>query len=103
MYRIGSVNVSELRNTVAVSKHPGMLGFLSDLYTVNLEIFARIYFRETSHMRSFVKMKPSRNGKITQSFIDIGKFCLSREFFTSLCLLMLFVKIKFSRKFPNLQ
>ena len=55
-------------------------------------------------MRIFVKIKPSRNGKITLSFIDIGKSCLSREFFTSLmCLLMLFAKIKFSRKFPNLQ
>ena len=55
-------------------------------------------------MRSFVKIKPSRNGKITLSFIDIGKSCLSREFFTSLiCLSMLFAKIKFSRKFPNLQ
>ena len=46
-------------------------------------------------MRSFVKLKPSRNGKITLLFIDIGKSCLSREFFTSLvCLLMLFAKIK---------
>ena len=46
----------------------------------------------------------SQNGKITLSFVDIGKPCLSREFFTSLiCLLMLFAKIKFSRKFPNLQ
>ena len=55
-------------------------------------------------MRSFVKIKPSRNGKITLSFIDKGKSCLIREFFTSLiCLLMLFAKIKFSRNFPNLQ
>ena len=55
-------------------------------------------------MRSFMKIKPSRNGKINMSFIDIGKSCLSHEFFTSLiCLLMLFAKIKFSRKFPNLQ
>ena len=55
-------------------------------------------------MRSFVKKKPLRNGKITLSFIDIGKPCLSREFFTSLIrLLILFAKIKFSRKFPNLQ
>ena len=63
-----------------------------------------LYFRETSHMRSFVKIKPSRNGKITLSFIDKGKSCLICVFFTSLiCLLMLFAKIKFSRKFPNLQ
>ena len=55
-------------------------------------------------MRSFVKIKPSKNRKITLSFIDIGKSCLGREFFTSLtCLLMLFAKIKFSRKLPNLQ
>ena len=32
-------------------------------------------------MRSFVKIKPSRNGKITLSFIDIGKHCLSRDFY----------------------
>ena len=32
-------------------------------------------------MPSFVKMKPSPNGKITMSFIDIGKTCLSRDFF----------------------
>ena len=39
-----------------------------------------LYFRETSHMQSFVKKKNSRNGKLTLSFIDIGKSCLSREF-----------------------
>ena len=45
----------------------------------------------------FIFAKLSRNGKITLSFIDVGKLCLSREFFTSLiCLLMLFAKIKFS-------
>ena len=32
-------------------------------------------------MQSFVKIRPSRYGKITLSFIDIGKSCLSREFF----------------------
>ena len=76
----------------------------NEFYTVNPEIFARVYFRETSHMRSFVKIKPSRNGEITLTFIDMAKSCLSREFFTSLiCLLMLFAKVKFSRKFPDLQ
>ena len=55
-------------------------------------------------MRSFVKVKPSRNGKITLSFIDIVESCLSREFATShICLLIRFAKIKFSRKFPKLQ
>ena len=55
-------------------------------------------------MRSFVKIKPLQYCKITLSFIDKGKSCLSCEFITSLVrLLMLFAKIKFSRKFPNLQ
>ena len=54
------------------------------MISVNSKIFAMTLFCETSHMRSFVKIKPSRNGKITVSFIDIGKSCLNREFFTSL-------------------
>ena len=55
-------------------------------------------------MRSFVKIKPSRNDKLTLSFINTGKSCIKRDFFTSLmCLLKLFANIKFSRKFPNLQ
>ena len=78
--------------------------FLISASTVNSEFLRGLYFRETSHMRSFMKINPSRNDKITLSFIDIGKSCLSREFFTSLmCLLMLFAKIKFSQKFPNPQ
>ena len=59
---------------------------------------------ETWHMRSFVKIKSSPNGAITLSITDIGKSCPSREFLVSqICLLTLFAKIKFSRKFPNLQ
>ena len=55
-------------------------------------------------MRSFVQIKPSRNGKITLLFTDIGKSCLSRKFRVSkICLLTLLAKIKFLRKFPNLQ
>ena len=57
-------------------------------------------------MRSFMKIKPSRNGKIALSFIDKGTFksSLSREFFASIIrLLMLYAKIKFSRKVPNIQ
>ena len=38
-----------------------------------------LYFRDTSHMRSFVKIKSSRNDKITLSFTDIGKSCLNRD------------------------
>ena len=55
-------------------------------------------------MRSFVKIKPSQNGKITLSFTDICISCLGHEFLTwQICLLMLFAKIKFSGKFSNLQ
>ena len=74
--------------------------------TANSEIFERVYFRQTSHtcMRSFVRNKPSRNSKIILSFTDVGKSIPIREFLTSqICLLMLFAKIKLSRKFPNLK
>ena len=72
--------------------------------TVNSEIFAGVYFRETSHMRSFVKIKSSRIGEITISFTNISKSRYCREFPTSqICVLTLFAKIKLSRKFPNLQ
>ena len=55
-------------------------------------------------MRSFEKLKSARNDEITLSFVDIAKSCPSREFLALLiCLLMLFVKVKFSSKFPNLQ
>ena len=45
---------------------------LIHLITVNSEISRGFYFRETSHMRSFVKIKSSRNGEITLSFINIA-------------------------------
>ena len=55
-------------------------------------------------MRSFVKIKFSRNGDIALPFSDLGKSCPSRNLLTSqVCLLMLFAKIKFSRIFPDLQ
>ena len=43
------------------------------------------YFRQSSHVRSFAKIKYSRNGEIALSFTDIGtyKACPSREFLTS--------------------
>ena len=55
--------------------------------TVNAEIAAKKYFRGTSHMWSFVKIKLSRNGEITLLFSDIGKSCPNREFLMSqICL-----------------
>ena len=69
------------------------------LHTVNSEIFVRVLFSQ-----NFMKIKSSQNSKITLSFTEICKLCLSREFLTSqICLLTLFAKIKFSRKFSNLQ
>ena len=51
-----------------------------------------------------MKIKSSLIGEITLSFTDASKSCPSRNFLTlQTCLLMLFEKIKFSRKFPNLQ
>ena len=34
-------------------------------------------------MRSFVKLRSSRNGEITLSFTDEGKSCHSRDFYVS--------------------
>ena len=45
-------------------------------------------------MRSFAKVKPIRNAKITLSFTDIGKSCPSPKSLTpQICLLKLFAKI----------
>ena len=72
--------------------------------TVDSEISRGFYFRETSHMRNFVKIKSSRNGEITLSFTGISISCTSCNILTSkICLLTLFANLKFSRKFPNLQ
>ena len=63
--------------------------------TVNSEILARVLFS-----RNFTAKK----GEITLSFTDIGNSCPSREYLTfQICILTLFAKIKFSRKFPDLQ
>ena len=59
--------------------------------------FTGFYFHETSHMQSFVKIRPSRNGKITLSFTYIGKSCLSFGFFNVANMSSrLFEKIKLS-------
>ena len=47
---------------------------------VNSEFSRGFYFRETSYVRSFVKIKFSRNGEITMSFTDIGESCPSHDF-----------------------
>ena len=55
-------------------------------------------------MRSFVKIKSLQNGEITLSFTDIVKTSPSRKFLVSQkCYSTLFAKMKFSRKFRDLQ
>ena len=55
-------------------------------------------------MRSFVKIKSSRNGEIILLFTDKGASSPSRSSLVSqIWLLTLFTKMKFSRKFPDLQ
>ena len=72
--------------------------------TINLEILAGFYFLETLHVRSFVKIKPLWNGEITLLLTDIGNSCLCRKFLKwQIRLFTPFTKIKFSRKFQNLQ
>ena len=61
-------------------------------------------FHEGFILRSFVKMKSSGNREITLSITDIVKSCPNSECFNVANLsLTLFAKIKFSRKFPDLQ
>ena len=50
------------------------------LHTINSEIFARVYIRETLHIRIIREIKSSRNGEITLSLTEIGKSCHSRKF-----------------------
>ena len=62
--------------------------------TVYLKFSQGFYFYETSQMRSFVKIKSSRNGEILLSFTNAGKSCPSCEFLMwQICLLMVFAKI----------
>ena len=49
-------------------------------------------------MRSFVKITPSRNGEITVSFTDIGKSCLSRDFYRGKYVFLRYSREKNSRE-----
>ena len=65
------------------------------------------YFCEGLFSRSFMKIKSSRNGVITLSTTDhihVAKSYPSCELFRSqVCLLTVSSKMKFSRKFSDLQ
>ena len=49
---------------------------LENIYnnTVNWEISRGFYFRETSHVQTFVKIRSLRNGETTLSFTEIGNY-----------------------------
>ena len=61
-------------NTKTHSLHVKLAYFYS---TVNSEIFARVYFHECSHLRSFPKTNPRKLAKSLVSFTDVGKLCLN--------------------------
>ena len=55
-------------------------------------------------MRSFVKIKSSRNSEFSLSISDIGKSYIITKFFDrKFVFLPLFAKIKFSRNFTDLE
>ena len=83
-----------------------VLSIYLPLCTVNWEILVRVLFSQNF---AFVKCRESKiremvNLEITLSFTDVDKSDPNRDFFMwQICLSALFAKIKFLRKFPNLQ
>ena len=69
--------------------------------TLNSEIFARVYIRETSHMQSFVKIVEM--AKLLCHLLMKVNYVKVANVYVANMSLKLFTKIKFSRKFPNLQ
>ena len=68
-----------------------------------LSILARVLFSRNFAYAKFCE-KSLQNAEITLSFTNISKSWPRREFLASqICLLTLFAKIKFSRKFQDLQ
>ena len=59
--------------------HVSLLNWGSPLLLI-LKFSWGFYFRETLRMRSFGKIKPSRNGEKAVSFTDVSKSCQSRKF-----------------------
>ena len=85
------------------------VGSKPEAKTLNSEIFVRILFAQNF---AYAKFRENKTLAIWQNhcrllIYSVGKPCLSCKFFTSdlnICLLMLlFTKVKFLRKFPNLQ
>ena len=79
---------------------PPSLGMWLTQRTVGLEIFASIISRK------FENTKFRENRILAKSFcrlLLLVYHAIDAIFFVQICLLMLFAKIKFSRKFPDLQ
>ena len=70
---------------------------------MKVPLFARVLFSQK--LREVSRKKTTLQNKgITLSLNDVGKSYPSLDFLTwQICLLTLFAKIKFLRKFPNLQ
>ena len=105
MYLVSILILSASKNQSRIIILKTLIGATSPkLFTVNLEIFVRVLFLRNFAYGKFRENKSSRISKITLLITDIGKSCTCREFLTAkICVLTLFAKIKFSRKFPNLQ
>ena len=98
------VQSNQVKLMVNQSSTMSKVSFVNNIYCKFGNFSEGFYFRETSHMRSFVKMKSSRNADINLSFTNIRKSWSICEFLASqICILKLLAKIKFSRKFPDLQ
>ena len=82
-----------LVKSTAYTSQTGWIPRLIRIFTVNSEIFAWVLL-----LRSFVKIIPLQNGKISLMITDVDKSCPSCEFLTwQICLLTVFAKIKFSQ------
>ena len=74
------------------------------MITVDSEIFSRVLLSRNFAYAKFRDNKILAKWRNHSVFTDIGKSCHSHDFFTSqIYLLTLFMKIKFSRKFQDLQ
>ena len=99
-HQLSYEDLSEKDTFVSIVK---LVNFRESFIFAKLRIPREGYIFAKLRMRSFVKIKPWRNGEITLSVADIGKSSPSHEFLNGQkCLITPFAKIKFSRKFSNL-
>ena len=69
---------------ICLSLHMGQpimrIWYLSHMLLIIRKFSRGFYFCESSHMRSFTKIKPMRNGDITLPFTNVGESCSNHEF-----------------------